>query len=314
MSVEPNTVRKVPTKHLVVPEINAPEAVNLDNSLRQALAVRVSKVLQTTLDIETLIGLFAQQMKPAIPHDGMCYSNTVHEIESTVGQIRKNHHIRTYSLIAHGEPLGELTLSRKWDFSREEETIFEYGLYSLIYPLRNSLLYLQALQAAHKDPLTGAFNRASMDEALDREIKLAERYDRPLSMIVMDVDHFKSVNDTMGHVAGDTVLQAIVECTGTCIRSTDIVFRYGGEEFVVLLSNTDLPGAALLAERIRQRVEHHRVDGKKGESIKITLSLGVAQLQNTEDATTFFCRADKALYEAKGLGRNRVVISEHLLA
>ncbi|HFE37769.1 MAG TPA: GGDEF domain-containing protein [Gammaproteobacteria bacterium] len=272
---------------------------------KMGLAVKVSSVLQSTLDIETLVKLFSQQIKPAIPHDGFTYHNDPLGLAQHFGRKCKNQ--CQYRLLVNGEPLGELNLHRRWDFSAEEKKVFEYTLCGLVYPLRNAISYQQALLAAHKDPLTGVYNRATLEESLNREVKLAQRYVRNLSMIILDIDNFKQFNDNYGHDVGDEVIKTTVERTVACMRSTDVIFRYGGEEFVILLSNTDIEGAAFLAERIRESVEETSIHHESG-AIGITISLGAAELKPNEMNANFFSRADKALYRAKGLGKNQVCI------
>jgi len=279
-----------------------------DGNPKLGLALRVSNALQTTLDIEQLITLFSQQITPALPHDNISYQNdALGVLISPKG--RKKKHSCNYRLLLNGELLGEVSLNRSWEFSPEEAKIFEYTLCSLVYPLRNAILYQEALHAAHKDPLTGVNNRATLDETLIRETRLARRYDRPLSIMVLDIDHFKNVNDTLGHAAGDCVIRTIADRTAACIRSTDMLFRYGGEEFVILLSNTNSKGASYLAGRIRKAIERTETH-YSGTSVGVTVSVGVATLLPDESENDFFTRADTALYRAKKEGRNRVRIAE----
>lgn len=266
-------------------------------------ALRVAGVLQTTLDIERLIALFSEQIKPAVHHSAMFYQNDEQAIHVRIGRAAAQQ--CSYQLVVNDESLGELTLARLKPFAAEEVQRLEYLLCTLVYPLRNALLYRKALHAAHKDPLTGVNNRSTLNETLRREIELARRQQRPLSLIVLDIDHFKRINDTLGHSAGDCVIKGLAERITACIRSCDMLFRYGGEEFVVVLSNTDLDGAALLAERIRKAVE--KVPYICNDTRLITtVSLGVAQLGEGENESKLFARADQALYQAKSAGRNCV--------
>ena len=280
------------------------------NNPKLGLALRVSNALQTTLDIEQLVSLFSQQITPALPHDAIAYQNVAAGI-SIVPKGRKKKHSCKYRLLLNGTPLGEISLFRSWEFGIEESKVFEYTLCSLVYPLRNAIMYRDAIHAAHKDPLTGMNNRSTLEETLTRETRLARRYERPLSLIVMDIDNFKNINDTLGHSAGDCVIRSTAERTATCIRSTDMLFRYGGEEFVILLSNTSAKGASYLAGRIRKAIEH-TVSHCKGKTANVTVSLGVATLQIDENEKDFFARADKALYKAKADGRNKVRIAEFM--
>jgi hemerythrin len=137
---------------------------------------------------------------------------------------------------------------------------------------------------------------------LDRGIRLKQ----PVSLIFLDIDHFKQINDVHGHQAGDAVLRELVRTVGGATRSMDALFRWGGEEFVVLAPSTGYRAGAVLAEKIRSKVEQHRFAGVES----VTISLGVAEHIATESAEIWFRRADKALYRAKGGGRNRVCVDQ----
>ncbi len=159
------------------------------------------------------------------------------------------------------------------------------------------------------DALTGVHNRRYLDSQLGDELGLARRYGFPLAVIFLDIDHFKRVNDNHGHPVGDAVLKSFASALGEALRKTDLLARYGGEEFVVVSPHTDLAGATLVAQRLRQAVEALRLDapGTPG-ALRITCSAGVAELTpNTPDAQQLLDAADRNLYRAKQQGRNRVV-------
>ncbi|MCK4830059.1 GGDEF domain-containing protein, partial [bacterium] len=269
-------------------------------------ALKIASNLQTTLDVDEVISFFSKGVKTLVTHDGAAYINEAHDIDVTIGELTTNS--CTYRLVIKGGSLGEFALYRKKAFTNEELILLEYLLCSLVYPLRNAIMYKQARDASMKDPLTGAMNRSSLDQTVHREIDLARRHGKPLSLMVIDLDHFKKINDTYGHNIGDKVLQGTVNCIQKTIRSSDILFRYGGEEFVVLLNNTSPEGAKLLAERIRLSVAKHEcIYGKT--IVKTTVSLGIAKLDKDENGLSLFSRADAAMYRAKELGRNRTFTS-----
>ena len=162
---------------------------------------------------------------------------------------------------------------------------------------------------ASTDELTGLPNRRQLQERLDYQLTVTERTNRPLSLIMIDVDHFKSFNDTMGHSAGDAVLRELGRLLADIVRGGDLPARYGGEEFTVMLPDTDRDGAVVAAERIRCRLEQTRVTEDVPRPCQVTASFGVATTTGGEEGDSLFQRADQALYEAKRLGRNRVCVA-----
>lgn len=161
--------------------------------------------------------------------------------------------------------------------------------------------------AAH-DPLTGLHNRRMFDERLNHEFERGKRYSRPLSILMLDVDDFKKINDKYGHHWGDVVLQAIARVIGERTRKSDISARYGGEEFVLMLPEVALEGGALAGEKLRQEIASLKFDPDSGPSFSLTVSIGVASTSARpyEDGQTVVKEADLALYRAKKSGKNRV--------
>jgi len=158
------------------------------------------------------------------------------------------------------------------------------------------------------DGLTGIYNRRYFFELAERELNRARRSEHLVSAIMLDVDHFKKVNDTYGHAIGDQVLRAVAERCSKNIRSIDNLGRYGGEEFAVILPLADLKVAQIVAERLRQCIADVPIPTEKGD-VTVTISLGVASsVQDDEDAAALLNRADAAMYEAKQAGRNRVAV------
>ncbi len=160
---------------------------------------------------------------------------------------------------------------------------------------------------SRQDPLTGLANRRRLDTALALEAERSRRYGSHLSVVMIDIDHFKSVNDSFGHVVGDKVLQSVAQIAQRSLRVTDLAGRYGGEEFLVILPNTAAHDARVMAERLRTEIEGAPFDFRPEP---ITASLGVAAWQAGDDTVSLINRADGALYEAKRAGRNRVAFNQ----
>jgi two-component system cell cycle response regulator len=160
---------------------------------------------------------------------------------------------------------------------------------------------------AHTDPLTQSLNRRALTVRLVAEMDRARRYNAVLSMLMVDLDHFKRVNDSKGHLVGDEVLREVAHLLQESVRSVDFVARYGGEEFVVVLPETAHAGAVIFAERMRERIEQMSFVREHGGA-KLTASIGVASYPTNDIHTVedLFTRADDALYRAKAAGRNRV--------
>lgn len=165
---------------------------------------------------------------------------------------------------------------------------------------------------AFRDGLTDLFNHRYFQEALDKELARAARYQHPLALILFDVDRFKQVNDTHGHLHGDTVLKVIARRVLEGARDTDMVSRYGGEEFGILLPQTDAHGAVVKAEACRAAVEATEVPVEEDTVIRVTISMGIAAYdpQHPVSKSTLISAADGALYRSKCAGRNRVTVSE----
>ena len=155
------------------------------------------------------------------------------------------------------------------------------------------------------DPLTQVFNRGTYNMEIAQMIKEFKRYKNPAALIIIDIDHFKIFNDDYGHKAGDAVLTLVASVIKDAVRDTDMVFRYGGEEFVVLLSKISLKNALTVAEKVRAQIESHHLTNN-ATVLKVTASIGLSCFKEGDIETTIFERADKALYQGKQNGRNRV--------
>jgi two-component system cell cycle response regulator len=202
--------------------------------------------------------------------------------------------------------LGTLALGPTAKSEGDAESLVRLVARELGGPMRIAALMDEQQRLAAIDALTGLRNRRSFSELLNVEYARASRYGSALSFLLLDVDHFKAVNDRHGHPGGDAVLAAVGGLLRTCLRTPDLPARWGGEEFVVALPSTDLEGATVVAERVRQAIQGFAIN-HAGATIPITASVGVATLRGGESLDALIDRADRAMYEAKGGGRNRVV-------
>ena len=160
------------------------------------------------------------------------------------------------------------------------------------------------------DELTQLYNSRYFYHTLETEIERTVRYDRPLTVILLDVDNFKNFNDKYGHLAGDKVLKVLGKLMKECIRKTDSAHRYGGEEFALILPETSGSNALTVAERVRKQFEAHNFSTKPGDTVTCSVSIGLGQYEPMEEMKVFLERVDKAMYVAKNQGKNRVSISK----
>ncbi len=213
---------------------------------------------------------------------------------------------------ARGVVLGVLAVysGKKDKFTDENEALLAMIGNQVSVAVLNAQLYQKTLDLAQHDGLTGLANRRYLMERLKQEMDRAERYETSLSVIMLDLDKFKSFNDSYGHVKGDELLKAFAAMVRKAVRSTDIAGRYGGEEFCVVLPNTSVKGAQVIAERIRSAMEALRIPLEDGQPpVGRTASIGVAEFSSRDSIEQLLSHADAALYRAKEGGRNRVVCS-----
>ena len=252
--------------------------------------------------------LVIQQRKPLILGDaGLVYAAFREEGHAA--------HIRSYlglPLIVGDQVIGMLTVDHTElnYFTQDHVRLVSAFADQVALAMQNARLFSEIQQLATTDSLTGLHNRRQFMELAKREFGRAQRYQRPLVAIMLDIDHFKQVNDTYGHAVGDQVLRTVAERCQKTVREIDILGRYGGEEFITFLLETELDGAYLIAERLRTAIAGISIDAGSGLQVNVTASLGVAQIdEHTTSLEILIARADQALYVAKHKGRNRVATS-----
>jgi two-component system, cell cycle response regulator len=211
------------------------------------------------------------------------------------------------------ETIATIALSVKGTGDPQDARILDVIARELGGPLRMAMLVEEAQHAATTDPLTGIMNRRAFVSALDVEQSRSERHGYPMSLLLLDVDHFKAINDEHGHATGDQVLATLGRLLAHEVRKTDFVGRWGGEEFVVVLSGADEDGARIGAERIRRSVEAMETVDDKRNVFHVTVSIGISCLEINDNAEILIDRADRAMYQAKASGRNKVVVAPSVL-
>ncbi|MHB8894521.1 MAG: diguanylate cyclase [Candidatus Geothermincolia bacterium] len=234
-------------------------------------------------------------------------------LEEPSGKAEKPYSSAQIPLTAQKKVIGMLALFQHQSpsFVREAGVILGLVQNQVTIVIDNARLYEAARQLAITDGLTKIYNHRFFQELFEKEYKRSDRYNTIFSLIMLDIDHFKKVNDTYGHLCGDEILKGLAVLIKSCLRSMDIVARYGGEEFAVLLPETNGPEAYQTAERIRRSVEDTTFMGTE-QGLRVTVSQGVATYpcEGVHERQDIIAKADGALYEAKENGRNKVIFRE----
>jgi diguanylate cyclase (GGDEF)-like protein len=260
-------------------------------------------------------GLAAQAFRSHSPILSSDLSDSRHKLSG----LAREEGIRSFiclPLASHARPLGVLYFYRKDNdsFLAEEIDLLTTFSYLAAGALENAQLHAKAVTLAATDTLTGLANRRTFDAHLKSEFHCAQRFSEPFALLLLDIDHFKRVNDTYGHQAGDEVLKSLARIFKKQLREVDIAARYGGEEFVAILPESDEAKAHAVAERIRQAVAERPFMLHGGNALPITISIGVACYPDCADSTEQIVEhADQAMYLAKQTGRNRVCLFREML-
>ena len=287
---------------------NHTDSYSTGKTVQQELNVhtqhKLAALLQTTIEIEPLFKLFFEKIK-SLFNVGSCellnQAKNIHLELGTTGA-----HSCDYALNIQQHYLGNISFTRRQRFTESELAQLEHLIGTLIYPLRNAINYSDALNQALIDPLTGLGNRIALDNSLEHQWQMAQRYDQELGLLMIDIDFFKNVNDTYGHDIGDQVIKHIAASIKATTRQTDMVFRYGGEEFLVLLNKTTTLGSSIISGRIRENIEKLTLVDAEGQPIKITASIGGTHSRAGVSKHRLVQEADRALYSSKKQGRNCV--------
>ena len=259
--------------------------------------------LQTSLDLAQQLQIFSMAAGKILPLSALEMHTAVGSFQAA-GSYASNNEYRSM-LVLNDQCLAELVYQSDNAFS----PLIQRRLLELetqwLFPLRNALVVTRLQQLALKDTLTGLGNRRFFDDAFSKTVLLAERKQQPCALILLDLDNFKQVNDNYGHHTGDDVLVAVAEAMRTTLRASDNLFRFGGDEFAVLLTGEDAPSAELVAHRLVKAIAQMHLCDK----YQVSASAGLVSFDGSVTAKELFSLADQALYEAKVAGKNAVRIN-----
>lgn len=253
-------------------------------------------MLQTTLDRQCLLDIFVTRLQRALPVIGVRFEFDAglfdaHLDDYLHGELEGE---RCAARLHAGEQLlGTLEVFSRSALAHSQREQLDRLLACLVHPLRNALMYAAVTHKAHTDPLTGVSNRAAYEKAVEREVARAERSGGVFSLLVIDLNKFKTLNDCYGHLAGDKALQDLTACLNSTLRETDQLFRLGGDEFVVILPQADTASANEVALRLSAAVSQQCTQPA------LSISVGYAQWSPGMGAAKLFAQADQMLYERK---------------
>lgn len=271
----------------------------LDVQLRQ---LEFNALLHRKLDLERLFECLLTEGQGFVRFDGLQFLAAERGADIMLGFSRQ--HRQRFELKLGQRSLGEVILMRAKPFTPRDERDSERLVESLVYPLDNALEHHKVTMKAMTDGATGLRNQRAMDDLLPREIRLARRVEEPLAAILISVDYLESISEHHGSRVGEQAWHSVAETLAGRLRESDLIFRTESDEFCILLSQTNLDGALVLAERLRQEVD--RCVSYDNVQFVLTASAGVTELSITDDAHTLVSRATDALTLARTAGRNQV--------
>ncbi|MFZ1990370.1 MAG: PleD family two-component system response regulator [Alphaproteobacteria bacterium] len=293
---------------------------DMDASAQRMVTALQSSLKATVERVRTPQEAFAAMVETAPDLIILTLTSDAFDGLRACSQIRTLDFLRQVPILAIGDQTRKDVLFRALDLSVNDYLVRPIDRNELIarvatqfrwktYSDRLREIRRQSIELAATDPLTGLHNRRYLAAHLARQITRSKETRKPCTVLILDIDYFKRINDTYGHQAGDEVLKALADSFRFNIRGVDLACRYGGEEFVIVMPETELAVAEKVAERLREAIAEHRFKIGEGKpEIPVTASIGLATLDPTDTEQTLIERADKALYEAKATGRNKVVV------
>lgn len=283
------------------------EKTTLSKDSKRQCDNKLSSNLHENLDFYQLFNTFINELRTAVPCDSVEYEN--HETQNSLLNGSRGIHHCEYTLKHKDLFLGVIRITRDSKLTNSELNIIETMLAGLTLPLRNALRHQQAIRLVQRDELTGLRNGSYYHDIVDLEIKRSHRYKNPFSLLMLDLDNFDNINTQYGRQAGDAILREVADRISEKARNSDVVYRVGGDKFLVFLPNTDKAKARIAATRIKDFVLSRAcilTDEHEDKLISFTLSVGVVTFTRGDTVEKLIDRVDKAIFHAKILGKDRI--------
>jgi diguanylate cyclase (GGDEF)-like protein len=262
--------------------------------------IAIMNQLQTTLDIDEILAILATEAAKYIGFSGLYFKNK--QISKTMRGSRRGKKESTFDLKINDQFIGTLSYGINTPINLTNYRVLEQLHQCFLHPLKNAITYYSAMQLAMQDALTGLGNRRYFDEQLKRAMHNANRHHSLVGLVLGDLNKFKSINDNFGHNTGDLVLKEFASILRHCIRESDSLFRFGGDEFAIIVENANENALTLIEQRVNLALANNALLSK----YQLGCSLGSTFMSNSDNEESFFKRADEILY------RNKIQLTTHL--
>ncbi|GAA6173176.1 GGDEF domain-containing protein [Colwellia sp. KU-HH00111] len=277
---------------------NTTSTLDTYNALANSITANNSRAslleqLQTTLDLDKLFDIFSMEAARYIKFSGLYFKSPL--VSKTLRGSRKSKHERQFELKLNDEFIGTISYSINKPISMHHFKDLQRIHQIILYPLKNALQYHQAMQLAMQDSLTGLGNRRYFDEQLKRAMHNANRHHAHVGLVLGDLNKFKAINDTYGHSVGDQVLVQFAQVLRACVRDSDSIFRFGGDEFAIIVENA----SEYALDVIRSRLDKQLTSNPLLAKYQVGCSLGTTFMNRADNEHSLFERADQALYRQK---------------
>ena len=282
-------------------------AISANKPIDREITALVLK-LQTTLNINQVIEIFYSSLKTTLPICGIEYIYPLLYAHFQEGQ--KTSYSNSYLIEIENENWGNITVFSDIDLSKDDKKRLDEFVSSIIYPLRNAIQHENAIASSANDSSLGLPNWGLLEGQLTREAKLAIRRKHSLSLLLIDIDRFKILKEKHGPLFGDIIIRHVYETLQKSLRDTDIIYRYNYDQFSLIINETSATSASAIAERIRKVVMNNELADENNKNIRLTISIGITELQNDDSVDSLYKRAHNALKLAKNSGRNQVKVAD----
>ncbi len=271
----------------------AAENFNKSIALNEKQNIALIEQLQTTLDLDEILNIFAIEVSRYLDFSGLYLKTPL--ISKTLRGSKKAKAERQFELKINNEFIGAISYNINSPISMSNFKVLEQFHQCLLYPLKNAIQYHQAIQLAMQDALTGLGNRRYFDEQLKRAMHNANRHHSQIGLVLGDLNKFKAINDTYGHAKGDQILIEFASILRTCVRDSDSLFRFGGDEFAILVENANDDALSIIENRVNLALNNNILLS----DYKLGCSIGSTFMNRADNESTLFARADQALYKNK---------------